>query len=154
MRFPSKLFKKVKDHFNNEEMLQLFLKYSEGEVSDQEQKKIEKWVHAYEDRQLMFENLKKTMQFHKKLSIANEADVKSILKELKEIFPNDFAEIPDSISPYLLLRVLRTSIGQLNWEMCWALANGNKWIRVLAFFIRVGIAILSIIIIWEILSKK
>jgi hypothetical protein len=154
MRSSRKLFKKVKALFSNEEMLQLFIKFGESDLSDGEQNKLNKWVRAYEDRQLMFENLKKTIEFHKQLSVANESDAKDILKELKKAWPREFDGIPDNISPFLLLRVLRTCVDQLNWEICWAMVYGNRWIRVFAFGVRAGIMVLIVLITYEMLFNK
>jgi len=127
-------------------MLQLFSKYGEGKLNDDEKTKINKWVYGYEYRKLMFENLRKTIEFQKKLSVADEGKVKGILKELKEAFPDEYHDIPDGLGSYILLRILKTTVDYINWEMCSKIAKRYTWIRVVAFSVRVVYIILIVLI--------
>lgn len=154
MRSSHTPFKKVKALFNHEAMLQLFIKFGKSELSEDEQKKINKWVHAYQDRELMFDDLKRTIDFQKQLSVAKESDVNDILKNLKTGFPKHFSDIPDDIYPFVLLRALTASVSQLNLELCYAIVYGNRWIRVIALSVRVTIIVLVVLITYEFLFRR
>jgi hypothetical protein len=149
-----KIYKRFLAFFSNEEVLQLFLKFSEGELSDDEKKKIDKWVYVNEERRLMFENLKKKIKFQKMLSIANEGNVKNILKDLQEAFPGEYDDIPDGLGSYILLRMLRTNVDYRNWEMCSKIAKSNRWIRVFAFGVRAIFIVLIMLITYATLFHK
>lgn len=154
MRSFRELSMKAKTLFNKEDTFQLFIKFCEAELSDEEQKKINKWVHSYEDRQLIFEDLKKTIEFRKRLAVASEGNAKEILKDLKNTFPRHFSEIPDDTIPFILHKVLKSSVYQLNWEMCRAMVYGNKWIRIISLSVRVAIIILVLLITYELLLRR
>ena len=126
------------------------LKYGEVEFTEDEQKKIDKWINSSEERKRIFQELKSCIEFQKQLSVAEGAEVKEVLRKLKEVYPQRFSEVSEDISYWVLSRTIKCNLDQISGRFCYDIVYKDRWIMILAFVVRliigVGIILLAILI--------
>lgn len=134
-------------------MLQLFLQQRDGEVSLEEQKIMENWVARDSLRLKSYNVFADLILFKKRVVNAAGHDVRLVLTDIQGKFPMPFGDIDVNATEYTIRAALLSTLDQAMFNMARLIVFGFKRITVTILFMRLGILLLAIFIIWEMLKS-
>lgn len=130
---------KHKFYFHPKRLEELFLKFDAENITEKELDVINIWVSLYPDRELLFQKVKKSISFQKRLAVANAKDLPMILEDIQTVFPNEFSDIPGDIGAFTLERALTASLGQLQYTTTIKLLKCKRWRPLLELLIKIAV---------------
>jgi hypothetical protein len=136
-------------NMRDDDMMQLFLKYCDSGLTEEEQHRMNQWIQSGEGREEIFREIKQTIEFQKQMENAGLPEIKAILKILNHTFQDSLFDLPDNIHMFMLDELAKRNLSFFQWKLCCKIVYGRRWIRVIKVLVRL---IYIILMVWIILA--
>lgn len=132
-----KLYKSIETYFCNKEIFQILLKFNnQTELTDKEMKDLDYWMLAYNHRDELFKQLKKTIEVQNEIEKINiEADIGTFLDRIKRIVPDKYIKISQKEDISIIRSNLLKGVKEYGNEIVLKLIRDHMWWGILSFIL-------------------